>query len=87
MAVNRLGHRIATVLCGGAIATVVGLTAACSSDTDTPDESPTSTTTTSTTTTEPSLSPTEKSVNPDATGGLTPPVTAPQPTLIPPDED
>lgn len=85
MALNRLGRRISAAVGGGALIAMIGFTASCSSDSDTPEES-TTTTTTTTTTTPPPLSPTEKSVNPDP-GIFTPPVKAPQPTVIPPDED
>lgn len=60
---------------------MIGFTAACSSDSDTPEES-----TTTTTTTEPSVTPTEKSLNPGG-GVFTPPVTAPQPTFDPQQND
>lgn len=63
---------------------MIGFTAACSTESGSPEES---TTTTTTTTTSPAVTPTEKRVNPDATDGLTPPVTAPQPTVKHPDND
>lgn len=83
MASNRLVRRISAVVGGGAIIAMIGFTAACSTESSTPEES----TTTTTTTTTPAVSPTEKRVNPDATDGLTPPVTAPQPTVKHPDGD
>lgn len=61
---------------------MIGFTAACSSDSDKPEESPTTTTTT----TEVSVTPTEKSLNPGG-GVFTPPVTAPQPTFDPQQND
>ena len=59
---------------GGAVIAMIGFTASCSSDSDTPEEP-----TTTTTTTPPPLTPTEKAVDPD--GIFTPPVKAPQPTV------
>lgn len=56
---------------------MIGFTASCSSDSDSPEESTTPTTTT-TTTTPPPLTPTEKAPKPNGTGLFTPPVQAPQ---------
>ncbi|CAN7263481.1 hypothetical protein [Mycolicibacterium frederiksbergense] len=82
MASNRLARRrISAAVGGAAIIAMIGFTAACSSDSDTPEES-----TTTTTTTEPSVTPTEKSLNPGG-GVFTPPVTAPQPTFDPQQND
>ena len=82
MATNRLARRrISAAIGGAAIIAMIGFTAACSSDSDTPEES-----TTTTTTTEPSVTPTEKSLNPGG-GVFTPPVTAPQPTFDPQQND
>ncbi|MCV7045091.1 hypothetical protein H7J08_10460 [Mycobacterium frederiksbergense] len=82
MATNRLARRrISAAVGGAAIIAMIGFTAACSSDSDTPEES-----TTTTTTTEPSVTPTEKSLNPGG-GVFTPPVTAPQPTFDPQQND
>ncbi len=82
MASNRLARRrISAAVGGAAIIAMIGFSAACSSDSDTPEESPTTTTTT-----EPSLTPTEKSINPGG-GVFTPPVTAPQPTFDPQQND
>ena len=81
MASNRLVRRIAAGVGGVAIVAMIGFTAACSTESETPEES-TTTTTTTTTTTEPTLSPTEKAPNPNAPNDpFTPPVVAPQPTL------
>lgn len=83
MASNRLARRrISAAVGGAAIIAMIGFTAACSSDSDKPEESPTTTTTT----TEVSLTPTEKSLNPGG-GVFTPPVTAPQPTFDPSQND
>lgn len=82
MSSDRLFRRIATALGGGAVIAMIGLTAGCSSDSGTPDESG-STTTTTTTTTQPPLSPTEKAPEPSGTGIFTPPVVAPQQTYNP----
>jgi hypothetical protein len=83
MALSRLGRRISAAVGGGAVIAMIGFTASCSSESDTPEE--TTTTTTTTTTTEPPLTPTEKAVDPD--GIFTPTVKAPQVTVVPPDED
>ncbi len=82
MASNRLARRrIQAVVGGAAVIAMIGFTAACTSESDKPEESPTTTTTT----TEPTVSPTEKSLNP--TGGVfTPPVTAPQQTVEGPND-
>lgn len=80
MASNRLARRrIAAAVGGAAIFAMIGFTAACSTDSD---EKAPETSTTTTTTTEPSLTPTEKSINPGG-GVFTPPVTAPQQTFDP----
>ncbi|GAA2542949.1 hypothetical protein [Mycolicibacterium diernhoferi] len=76
-----LSRRISAAVGGAAILAMIGFTAACSSDSDKPEESPTTTTTT-----EPSLTPTEKSINPGG-GVFTPPVTAPQQTFDPQQND
>ena len=82
MASNRLARRRISAAVGGvAVVAMIGFTAACAGDTEEPEESPTTTTTT----TEPTVSPTEKSINP--TGGIfTPPVTAPQQTVEGPND-
>ena len=59
---NRLARRIAAAVGGTAIVAMVGLTAACGSDEEKAPE--TTTTTTTTETSAPSVSPTEKSINP-----------------------
>jgi hypothetical protein len=82
---TRLGHRFSAAVGGGAIIVMIGLTAACSSESDAPEES--TTTPTTTTTTEATVNPTEKAPDPNSTGVFTPPVKAPQPTLLHPDED
>jgi len=82
---NRAGRRLSAVVGGGAVIAMIGFTAACSTESSTPEES--TTTTTTTTTTEAPLSPTEKKIAPDATDDLTPPVKAPQQTVVHPDDD
>jgi hypothetical protein len=63
---------------------MIGFTAGCSTDSETPEESSTTTTTTTTTTTPPPpLSPTEKAPDPGNPNIFTPPVTADPPTLNP----
>ena len=80
MASNRLARRrISAAVGGAAIIAMIGFTAACSTDSDKPEES------TTTTTTEPSVTPTEKSLNPGG-GVFTPPVTAPQQTVEGPND-
>ena len=81
MATNRLARRrISAAVGGAAIIAMIGFTAACSSESDEAPE-----TSTTTTTTEPSLTPTEKSINPGG-GVFTPPVTAPQQTVEGPND-
>lgn len=79
MASDRL-RRIAAVVGGGAVIAMIGFTAGCSTESETPEET-TTTTTTTTTTPPPPLSPTEKAPTPDGPGIFTPPVKAPQPTV------
>ncbi|WP_395309183.1 hypothetical protein V4U86_28490 [Mycobacterium sp. AMU20-3851] len=74
--------RIPAAIGGAAIIAMIGFTAACASDSDEPEESPTTTTTT----TEPTLTPTEKSINPTGGNVFTPPVTAPQQTVQGPND-
>ena len=76
---NRLARRVAAYAGGAAIVAMVGLTAACGGSSEkAPDTS------TTTTTTAPSVSPTEKSINPTGGNLFTPPVKAPAaPTAIP----
>ncbi|WP_304116887.1 hypothetical protein [Mycolicibacterium bacteremicum] len=81
MAQTLLRRKVSAAIGGAAILAMIGFTAACSSDSDKPAEE-----TTTTTTTEPSVAPTEKSINPGG-GVFTPPVTAPQPTFDPQQND
>ncbi|MCV7431625.1 hypothetical protein [Mycolicibacterium bacteremicum] len=81
MAQTLLRRKVSAAIGGAAILAMIGFTAACSSDSDKPAEE-----TTTTTTTEPSVTPTEKSINPGG-GVFTPPVTAPQPTFDPQQND
>ncbi|MDG4669210.1 hypothetical protein [Mycobacterium sp. 236(2023)] len=86
MASARLRRRIAAAVGGGAVIAMIGLTAGCSTDSETPEE--TTTTTTTTTTTPPPLSPTEKAPDPDGPNNIfTPPVQAPQQTVNPGRDD
>ncbi len=78
MATNTLTRRFSIAVGGAAVIAMIGFTAACSTDSETPEQSPT-------TTTESSLTPTEKSIKP-APGPFTPPVTAPQQTVRAPNE-
>jgi len=80
---NRLARRIAAAVGGTAIVAMVGLTAACGTEEE---KAPETTTTTTTPSSAPSLSPTEKSINPTGGNLFTPPVKAPPaPTAIPGD--
>jgi hypothetical protein len=82
---NRLARRIAAGVGGAAIVAMVGLTAACGGGEKAPETS-TTTTTTTPSSSAPSLSPTEKSINPTGGNLFTPPVKAPPPpTAIPGD--
>ncbi len=74
---NRLVRRVAAAVGGTAIVAMIGLTAACGGGQKAPES-------TTPTTTSPSVSPTEKSINPTGGNLFTPPVTAPPaPTAIP----
>ena len=79
---NRLARRIAAAVGGTAIVAMVGLTAACGGG----EKAPETSTTTPRPSTTPSVSPTEKSINPTGGNLFTPPVKAPPaPTAIPGD--
>ena len=74
---NRLVRRVAAAVGGTAIVAMIGLTAACGGGQKAPES-------TTPTTTSPSVSPTEKSINPTGGNLFTPPVKAPPaPTAIP----
>jgi hypothetical protein len=74
---NRLVRRVAAAVGGTAIVAMIGLTAACGGGQQAPES-------TTPTTTSPSVSPTEKSINPTGGNLFTPPVKAPPaPTAIP----
>ena len=76
---NRLARHIAAAVGGTAIVAMIGLTAACGTEEEKAPE-------TTTTTTTPSLSPTEKSINPTGGNLFTPEIKAPPaPTAIPGD--
>ncbi|BBY28423.1 hypothetical protein GCM10023114_20510 [Mycolicibacterium sediminis] len=78
---RRMARRIAAAVGGTAIVAMVGLTAACGTDEEKAPE-----TSTTTSTTAPSVSPTEKSINPTGGNLFTPPVKAPPaPTALPGD--
>jgi hypothetical protein len=85
---NRLARRVAAYAGGAAIVAMVGLTAACGGGSQKTPETSTTTTTTTTTapSSAPSVTPTEKSINPTGGNLFTPPVKAPPaPTAIPGD--
>ena len=71
MASTLLSRRISVAIGGAAIFAMIGFTAACSSDSEEP---------------APETSPTEKSLTPGG-GVFPPPVTAPQPTFDPQQND
>lgn len=80
---NRLARRIAAAVGGTAIVAMIGLTAACGTEEE---KAPETTTTTTTPSSAPSLSPTEKSINPTGGNLFTPDIKAPPaPTAIPGD--
>jgi hypothetical protein len=81
---NRLARRVAAYAGGAAIVAMVGLTAACGGSEKAPETS--TTTTTTAPSSAPSVTPTEKSINPTGGNLFTPPVKAPPaPTAIPGD--
>ena len=80
---NRLARRIAAAVGGTAIVAMIGLTAACGTEERRLRKRHTTTTTPSS---APSLSPTEKSINPTGGNLFTPEIKAPPaPTAIPGD--
>jgi hypothetical protein len=82
---NRLARRVAAYAGGAAIVAMVGLTAACGGGSQKTPETSTTTTTTAPSS-APSVTPTEKSINPTGGNLFTPPVKAPPaPTAIPGD--
>ncbi|KAA0099004.1 hypothetical protein CIW49_11515 [Mycolicibacterium sp. P1-18] len=84
---HRLARRVAAYAGGAAVVAMVGLTAACGGSSDkAPDTTPTTTTAPSSSSSAPSVTPTEKSINPTGGNLFTPPVKAPPaPTAIPGD--
>ncbi|MDX1888402.1 hypothetical protein [Mycolicibacterium sp. 050158] len=84
---QRLTRRIAAYAGGSAIVAMVGLTAACGGSSEkAPETSTTTTTTAPSSSPAPSVTPTEKSINPTGGNLFTPPVKAPPaPTAIPGD--
>jgi hypothetical protein len=82
---NRLARRVAAYAGGAAIVAMLGLTAACGGGSQKAPETSTTTTTTAPSS-APSVTPTEKSINPTGGNLFTPPVKAPPaPTAIPGD--
>ncbi|MDT5338245.1 MAG: hypothetical protein QOD90_3750 [Mycobacterium sp.] len=82
---HRLARRVAAYAGGAAIVAMVGLTAACGGSSEKAPETSTTTTTTAPSS-APSVTPTEKSINPTGGNLFTPPVKAPPaPTAIPGD--
>jgi len=84
---HRLARRVAAYAGGAAVVAMVGLTAACGGSSDKAPETTTPTTTTApSSSSAPSVTPTEKSINPTGGNLFTPPVKAPPaPTAIPGD--
>jgi len=86
---GRMARRVAALVGGAAVVTMVGLTASCAKEQKAPETSTTTTTTTTSapaTSAPPTVAPTEKSINPTGGNMFTPPVKAPPaPTAIPGD--
>ncbi|MDT7792176.1 MAG: hypothetical protein QOD59_1612 [Mycobacterium sp.] len=86
---GRMARRVAALVGGAAVVTMVGLTASCAKEEQKAPETSTTTTTTTTSapaTSAPTVAPTEKSINPTGGNLFTPPVKAPPaPTAIPGD--
>ena len=86
---GRMARRVAALVGGAAVVTMVGLTASCGKEEQKAPETSTTTTTTTTsaeTPAPPPPAPTEKSINPTGGNLFTPPVKAPPaPTAIPGD--
>ncbi|MDT5237227.1 MAG: hypothetical protein QOF47_3214 [Mycobacterium sp.] len=86
---GRMARRVAALVGGAAVVTMVGLTASCAKEGEKAPETSTTTTTTTTPATSappPTVAPTEKSLNPTGGNLFTPPVKAPPaPTAIPGD--
>jgi hypothetical protein len=84
---GRMARRVAALVGGAAVFTMVGLTASCAKEEEKAPETTTTTTTTTTTPAPPpTVAPTEKSINPTGGNLFTPPVKAPPaPTAIPGD--
>ncbi|MDT7732094.1 MAG: hypothetical protein QOK45_2347 [Mycobacterium sp.] len=86
---GRMARRVAALVGGAAVVTMVGLTASCAKEKQKAPETSTTTTTTTTspaTSAPPTVAPTEKSINPTGGNLFTPPVKAPPaPTAIPGD--
>jgi hypothetical protein len=85
-----MARRVAALVGGAAVVTMVGLTASCAKEGQKAPETSTTTTTTTTsapaTSAPPTVAPTEKSINPSGGNLFTPPVKAPPaPTAIPGD--
>ena len=81
---HRLARRVGAYAGGAAIVAMVGLTAACGGSSEKAPETSTTTTTTTPSSSAPSVTPTEKSINPTGGNLFTPPVKAPPaPTAIP----
>ena len=83
---HRLARRVAAYAGGAAVVAMVSLTAACGGSSDKAPETTTPSTTTAPSSPAPSVTPTEKSINPTGGNLFTPPVKAPPaPTAIPGD--
>jgi hypothetical protein len=83
-----MARRVAALVGGAAVVTMVGLTASCAKEAQKAPQTSTTTTTTTTSaaTTAPPVAPTEKSIDPRGGNLFTPPVKAPPaPTAIPGD--
>ena len=87
-----MARRVAALVDGAAVVTMVGLTASCAKEEQKAPETSTTTTTTTTTTSPatpapPPVAPTEKSINPTGGNLFTPPVKAPPAPTAPPGDN
>jgi len=86
-----MARRVAGLVGGAAVVTMVGLTASCAKEEQKAPETTTTTTTTTTTSpatpAPPPVAPTEKSLNPTGGNLFTPPVKAPPAPTAPPGDN
>ena len=83
-----MARRVAGLVGGAAVVTMVGLTASCAKEEQkAPETTTTTTTTTPATPAPPPVAPTEKSINPTGGNLFTPPVKAPPAPTAPPGDN